>query len=256
MEDALHATPPKPRLASKECNFGEEDAKLLEKLKAERANREKGQAWCRAAQRGRAEAERRTKPSTLVTIKARVMKKQKGNVCRWAEAPSKEEMASLLGTTTQNIADIRYTEDGSKVHVTLFEPHVPANTHVEEENWDLRMFPMAINGAQRIAFIKLGDLAEEEEEEEELLPTYLVKVWIENNPSIRIQKGRKWMKTSPDAKHFEHAQGFWLIANDNLNLKKDTPQIIDFEDLHLGELVLTWKQKNENEPTASSSASS
>lgn len=255
MEDASQATsPPKPRLTLTECNFGDEDAKLLGKLKAERNKREEGQAYRKAALRGRAEADKRAKPTTLVSIKARATNRQKGTASRWTEAPTKEEMAILLETSTQNIADIRRTEDGSKVHITMYDPHVPPQTHIEEEKWDLRVFPMAINGAQKIAFIKLGDMVEEGEDE--LLPTYLTKTWLENNSSIRIQKGRKWMKPTPDSKHLEHAQGLWLIAKDNLILRKDTPQIIDFEDLHLGELVTTWKQKKENErePTASSSA--
>ena len=111
--------------------------------------------------------------------------------------------------------------------------------HIREENWDVRVLPVAMNGTKKLAFIKAVDMVDPEGEE--LLITYLINTWIEGGDSLRTQRGRKWMKTSPSSRQLDHVQGLWLISNETIDLKKDVPAIVDFHDLHLGELIPTWE---------------
>lgn len=229
-----------PHLVLTEVDFTEQDAPLVAKLQETAEKR----SWAAIAN----SANKREKPTLLLTINARHIGKEKSKEGRWIADPSKEEIALLLGTTPEIIADIRRNEDGLKLHVTLFKPFVPTSTHIVEQNWDLRVFLQAINGAQQIAFLKTGRMIEEAGEE--LLPAYLCAMWLENSTSVRVQRGYKWMKatTSPTAK-FEHVPGFWFISEDKIATKKDTPLVAYFHDLHIGELVLTWSNssKEENE---------
>lgn len=148
-------------------------------------------------------------------------------------------MATFLETPSSNIEDIRRSKDNAKIHVTLFEPHIPQETHIREEKWDLRVFPMAINGTQKIAFIKAGEMVDPEGEE--LLTTYLINTWTQGGDSLRIQRGRKWVKASPNSRQLDHVHGLWLISDKTIVLKEGVPAIVDFHDLHLGELIPTWE---------------